>query len=74
MPIFDVICGQNESGETIPIHLVVERDIVSVRDISDHWHESAGDFFRVKASDGETYLICQAIDDGDWRLVSVEPN
>ena len=71
MPIFEVICNRNEQGEFVPARLVFERDIMSVRGISEHWHDGTADYFKVIASDGETYLLRQTLDGGDWSLVGI---
>jgi hypothetical protein len=71
MSIFEVICNRNEQGESVPARIVFERDIMSIRGISDRWQDGTADYFKVVASDGETYLLRQALDGGDWSLAGI---
>jgi hypothetical protein len=59
-------------GEKTPRSFTLEGNTLRVEDIVDRWYSETHSYFRVKASDGQRYVLRLDLDEDCWELIMLE--
>ena len=59
-------------GEKTPRSFTLEGKTLLVECVVDRWYSETHSYFRVKASDGQRYVLRLDLDDERWELVMLE--
>jgi hypothetical protein len=59
-------------GEKTPRSFTLEGTTLRVERIMDRWYTDTHSYFRVRASDGERYVLRLDLDEDCWELVMLE--
>jgi hypothetical protein len=63
-----VECYAGYRGEQTPRVLVLGDRRVAVSDVLDHWLAPDHRYFKMRAEDGDTYIVRQEVASGAWTL------
>jgi hypothetical protein len=68
----EVDCYAGRKGEERPIRFRLHGHEYEVRELLDQWYGPDDEFFKVRASDGNLYILRHqsSVPGGDWQLVS----
>jgi uncharacterized protein (UPF0128 family) len=68
----DVECYAGRKADERPIRFRLEGKQYSVDDVLDQWYEPGSIFYKIRADDGNVYILRQrtSTPDGAWDLVS----
>ena len=67
----DVECHAGRKADERPVRFRLEGKQYWVEDVLDQWYEPDSIFYKVRANDGNLYILRQATTpDGAWDLVS----
>ena len=68
----DVECYAGRKADERPVRFRLEGKQYSVEDVLDQWYEPDSIFYKLRADDGNLYILRQrtSIPDGVWDLVS----
>ncbi len=66
---FRVLAYSGYQGEQEPRALIVDGERLDVVAIEDRWYDPQARYFRVKASDGRSYLLRYDLDELSWSRV-----
>jgi len=59
-------------GEKTPRSFVLDGRTLSVQQVVDRWYSETHSYFRIKACDGQRYVLRLDLDDDLWELVMLE--
>jgi hypothetical protein len=59
-------------GEKTPRSFVLEGRTLSVQQVVDRWYSETHSYFRIKACDGQRYVLRLDLDEDTWELIMVE--
>lgn len=67
-----VQCYSGHKGDERPVRFRLEENEYAVEEVLDQWYGPDCVYFKVKADDGNLYILSQqsSIPDGTWELVS----
>ena len=60
-------------GEKTPRSFVLEGRTLSVQHVVDRWYSETHSYFRIKAGDGQRYVLRLDLDEDVWELIMSEP-
>ncbi len=63
-----VECYAGYKAEQRPIRFILGERAFEVREIEDQWYSPSSRYFRVRASDGNVYILCYDEEEDRWRL------
>ena len=68
----DVGCYAGRKADERPVRFVLEGQPYSVEDVLDQWYEPDSIYYKVRADDGNLYILRQRTSSTDdpWKLVS----
>ena len=68
----DVECYAGRKADERPVRFWLEGKQHGVEDVLDHWYEPDGIFYKVRANDGNLYILRQRVSTPDraWDLAS----
>jgi hypothetical protein len=72
-PGLTVECYAGYRGEETPRRFELGGRVVELERVLERWLEPDRRWFKVRARDGSTHVLCQDRVTGGWRLVSSEP-
>ena len=59
-------------GEKTPRSFSLEGKTLRVEQVVDRWYSDTHSYFRVKASDGQRYVLRLDLDEDCWELIMLE--
>jgi len=65
-----VECYSGYRGDQHPVRFVQQDRVLEVRAIEDKWYSPSARYFRVRASDGNIYILCHNEDNDTWSLTA----
>ncbi len=65
-----VECYAGRKGDERPIRFALDGHDYMVEEVVDRWYGPDAAFFKVRADDGNLYILRQSTSDGEWRLES----
>jgi len=68
-----VECYAGYKADETPRAVTIEGQRLAVLGIADRWYGPEADYFKVRAADGNGYLLRHDRDTDDWQLVQVFP-
>jgi hypothetical protein len=63
-----VECYAGYKGEQYPQRFSLGGRILKVEEVEDQWYSPSSQYFRVRASDGNTYILCHDQEQNRWSL------
>jgi hypothetical protein len=69
-----VACHSGYKANDRPIKFWVDERVLFVESIEDHWYGPNALYFRVRADDGNTYVIAHNEATDDWTIESSRSN
>ena len=68
----DVECYSGHKADERPVKFSLDGHAYAVEEVLDQWYGTESTFFKVRADDGNLYILRQqtSIPDGSWDLVS----
>jgi hypothetical protein len=63
-----VECYAGYKGDQHPQRFTMGDIILEVREVEDQWYGPSSQYFRVRASDGNVYILHHDLEDDQWRL------
>ena len=63
-----VQCYAGYKGEQYPQRFTLGEQVFEVREIEDQWYSPSSQYFRVRASDGNIYVLRHDQEKGAWTL------
>lgn len=72
----EVKCYAGRKGEERPVRFRLDEQDYMVEEVLNSWYGPEHVFFRVRADDGNLYILRHetSVPDGDWELVSFREN
>ena len=67
-----IACYAGYRGEETPKRLYLGERAVEVAEVLDQWLAPDHRYFKVRAADGATYLLCHDVAAGFWELIMYE--
>lgn len=71
-PYLSVNTYSGYKGEKTPRSFTLEGHTLHVQHVIDRWYSETHSYFRVKASDGQRYVLRLDLDEDSWELVMLE--
>jgi hypothetical protein len=68
--IVDTFAGYK--GEKTPRSFILDGKTMQVQNVIDRWYSETHSYFRVKASDGQRYVLRLDLDEDCWELIMLE--
>ena len=68
MNAIKVECYAGYKGDQRPVRFFLNDRVLEVMDIEDRWYSPSARYFRVRASDGNTYVLNYNEDNDTWNL------
>ena len=65
-----VECYAGYRGTERPVRFFLKDRVLEVREVVDRWYGPSTLYFRVRASDGDTYVLGHDEDDDTWGLIA----
>jgi hypothetical protein len=65
-----VECYAGRKGDERPIRFALHGHDYMVEEVVDRWYGPDAAFFKVRADDGNLYILRQSTSDGEWSLES----
>ncbi len=67
-----VECYSGRKADERPVRFRLDGHEYQIEEVVDHWYSQHDEFFRVRAEDGNLYILRHetAIPDGRWELTS----
>ncbi len=59
-------------GERTPRSFALDGRTLSVQEVVDRWYSETHSYFRIKACDGQRYVLRLDLDEDIWELVMLE--
>ena len=59
-------------GEKTPRSFVLDGRTLSVQHVVDRWYSETHSYFRIKACDGQRYVLRLDLDEDVWELIMLE--
>ena len=63
-----VECYSGYKAEQHPLRFILGGQVLEVREIEDQWYSPSAQYFRVRASDGDMYVLRHDEENGIWSL------
>lgn len=63
-----VECYSGYRAEQRPLRFTLGERVLEVVEVEDQWYGPSSRYFRVRASDGDIYLLCHDEEKDHWRL------
>ena len=67
-----VDCYAGYKGDETPRRFYFGERVVEIVEVSDRWLAPAYAYFKVRADDGDTYILCHDVGSGHWELTMFE--
>ncbi|MEJ5377074.1 MAG: hypothetical protein WHX93_10880 [bacterium] len=64
----EVSCYSGYKADERPVRFRLGQKELKVQEILDRWYGENHDYFKVKADDGNMYLLCHLRDEDIWEL------
>jgi len=64
----EVECYAGYKGEQYPQRFAVGGRVLEVEDVEDQWYGPSSQYFRVKAEDGNIYILRHNQEEDNWSL------
>ena len=71
-PYLTVDACAGYKGEKTPRSFVLDGRTLSVEHVVDRWYSETHSYFRVKACDGQRYVLRLDLDEDVWELIMLE--
>ena len=71
-PHLNVKAFPGYKGEKTPRSFTLEGKTLHVEQVVDRWYTDTHSYFRVKASDGQRYVLRLDLDEDWWELIMLE--
>lgn len=66
----DVICYSGTKADEKPIRFRLDQCDYTVEEVLDQWYGPDDAYFKVRAQDGNLYILRQQTSDGSWHLAA----
>jgi hypothetical protein len=68
----EVVCYSGRKGDERPLRFGLNERVYVVQEVLDQWYGPEGAFYKVRADDGNLYILRQqtSTPEGPWYLVS----
>lgn len=63
-----VECYAGFKGEQYPQRFTLRERVLEVKEVEDQWYSPSSQYFRVRASDGDIYILCHDQEQERWVL------
>ena len=63
-----VECYAGYKGDQYPQRFTLREQVLEVKEIEDQWYGPASEYFRVRASDGDVYILRHDHERDRWSL------
>ncbi len=63
-----VECYAGFKGEQYPRRFTLGERILEVEEVEDQWYSPSSQYFRVRADDGNIYILCNNREQDRWSL------
>ena len=67
-------CYSGYKGGERPLRFHLGDRVYEVEEVLDRWYGPDDEWFRVRAQDGQTYILRRHTEDGEWSLESYRRN
>jgi hypothetical protein len=68
----EVVCYSGYKGDERPVRFRLDGQDYCVEELLDQWYGPQNIFFKVRANDGNVYILrrCSSVPEGEWSLES----
>jgi len=70
MSALKVECYAGYKGEQHPLRFSLQDRVMEVSEIEDQWYGPSEQYFKVRASDGDIYILCHNEANDSWELTA----
>jgi hypothetical protein len=63
-----VDCYAGYKGEQFPQRFTLREQVLEVKEVEDQWYSPSSQYFRVRASDGNIYILRHDQEQDSWSL------
>ena len=70
MSALKVECYAGYKGDQHPLRFSLQDRVMEVREIEDQWYSPSEQYFKVRASDGDIYILCHNEEMDIWSLTA----
>ena len=74
MSSIKVECYSGYRADQRPVRFYLQHQVLEVMDIEDQWYSPSLRYFRIRASDGNVYVLCHNEDEDAWSLEAFRKN
>jgi hypothetical protein len=68
MSALKVECYSGYKGDQYPQRFAAENLVLEIREVEDQWYGPSSQYFRVRASDGNIYVLRHDLEQDQWAL------
>ena len=65
-----VECYAGYKGDQYPLRFSLRDRVMEIREIEDQWYGPSEKYFKVRASDGNLYILCHNENNDSWSLTA----
>ena len=69
-----VECYSGYKAEQHPLRFTLREEVLQVIEIEDQWYSPSAQYFRVRASDENIYVLRHDEENGSWSLAAFRKN
>lgn len=70
MSALKVECYAGYKGDQYPLRFFLRDRVLEVREIEDQWYSPSEQYFKVRACDGNVYILCHDEGNDCWSLTA----
>ena len=70
MSAIKVECYAGYKGNERPVRFFLKDRVLEVMEVEDQWYGPSTRYFRVRANDGDTYVLSYKEDNDSWSLTA----
>jgi len=68
MSVLRVECYAGYKGDQYPLRFSLRDRVLEVEEVADQWYSPSEKYFKVRASDGNLYILCHNEDNDSWEM------
>lgn len=65
-----VECHAGQKADERPVRFQIDEHLYEIEEVEDQWYGPEAIFFKVRADDGNLYILCHNAERDDWSLES----
>ena len=70
MSTLKVECYAGYKGDQYPLRFALKDRVLEVEEVEDQWYSPSEQFFKVRASDGNLYILCHNEGNDSWEITA----